>query len=297
MTHSSGIPPEPALLHARAASIRADPDMRRMHPLPLGVPLDGIETLEPIETYDDLMALMARQSWPLLGTSGRGSLPATNVVVKAYHANPAMGLVYPNDWQPMTTAQLAAPNVAPNNGAEVTVGPFAWVPSAVGHECMFMVVSAAGDPSNVANLSAGESIPEWRLVPNDNNVGQRNVFPVAGGGGAKGLLASLDGTKILVKNPHQTVARVTVDTVLPRFLAAAGWGVTYDNAGGGGFALQPGETKIIVLRLKAGQAFSSEDVLKAKDDVTIHVEAAADGIVVGGMSYTLDPQIVGPAKQ
>ena len=40
---------------------------------------------------------------------------------------------------------------------------------------MFMVVSANGDASNISNLTAGDSMPEWRLVPNDNNIGQRNV--------------------------------------------------------------------------------------------------------------------------
>jgi len=80
----------------------------------------------------------------------RGTQAATGVVVKAFHANPAAGLVYPNDWQPMTTAQLPAANVAPNSTAEITVGPFQWVPSQIGHECMFMVVSATGDPATSA---------------------------------------------------------------------------------------------------------------------------------------------------
>ena len=40
---------------------------------------------------------------------------------------------------------------------------------------MMMIVSATGDPSNVDNFTAGESIPDWRLVPNDNNIAQRNV--------------------------------------------------------------------------------------------------------------------------
>ena len=148
----------------------------------------------------------------------RGTQSATNVIVKAYHANPAAGLVYPNDWQPMTTAQLAAPNVAPNNAAEIVVGPFQWVPTQIGHECMFMVVSASGDPSNISNLTAFDSMPEWRLVPNDNNIGQRNVFPVAGGGGLKGLLLSLDKQNIRIKNPLLAPARMVVNVQLPKFL-------------------------------------------------------------------------------
>jgi hypothetical protein len=223
----------------------------------------------------------------------RGSQAATGVVVKAFHAIPSAGLVYPNDWHAMTTAQLAAPNVAPNNAAEITVGPFQWTPTNVGHECMFMVVSATGDPSNISNMTAGDAIAEWRLVPNDNNVGQRNVFPVAGGGGGKGLLATLDGARIAIKNPLASQARMSVTTVLPRFLAAAGWTAVFDNPGAGAFVLSAGESRQVVLRLKRGKEFTPQAVVSAKADAVIHVEARANGILVGGMSYTLDPQRTG----
>src|SRR5215207_4801848 len=69
MTHSSGLPPEPALLHARAASICADPDLDRMHPVPMGIPSD-IRSWEQVSTYEELMALMARQDFTLLGEPG-----------------------------------------------------------------------------------------------------------------------------------------------------------------------------------------------------------------------------------
>lgn len=69
MTHSSGLPPEPALLHARAGSIAADPDLERMSPRPMGAPAD-IATWERVQTYEGLMALMARQSFRVLGPPG-----------------------------------------------------------------------------------------------------------------------------------------------------------------------------------------------------------------------------------
>jgi CubicO group peptidase (beta-lactamase class C family) len=69
MTHSSGLPPEPALLHARAASICADPDLDRMHPRPMGIP-DEIRTWEQVSTAEELMALMARQDFRVLGRPG-----------------------------------------------------------------------------------------------------------------------------------------------------------------------------------------------------------------------------------
>ena len=225
----------------------------------------------------------------------RGTQAATNVVVKAYHASPAAGLVYPNDWQPMTTAQLPAADVPPNSSAEITVGPFQWVPTQSGHECMLMAVSATGDPSNINNMTAGDAIPAWRLVPNDNNIGQRNVFPVASGGGLKPLFASLDGAKILIKNPHLTGARVIVQAVLPQFMVQAGWQVTFANPGANAFALKAGEAKTIVIKLNPGKKLGVEHVRKAKD-ATIHIEAFANDILVGGMSYELDPKLKGPAK-
>jgi zinc metalloprotease ZmpB len=235
--------------------------------------------------------IVGQTNFAYVKIKNRGTQTATNVIVKAYHANPGIGLVYPNDWQPMATAQLAAANVPPNSSAEITVGPFQWVPSQIGHECMFMVASATGDPSNISNMTAGDSIPEWRLVPNDNNIGQRNVFPVAGGSGLKGLVKSLDGVKILIKNPLNAGARVLVKVELPKFLMEGGWEVTFANPGAGAFALKAGESKPVVLKLKPGKTFTASDVKKAGRDAVIHIEASANGIPVGGMSYQLDSKL------
>jgi zinc metalloprotease ZmpB len=49
------------------------------------------------------------------------------------------------------------------------------VPADARHDGMLMVASAAGDPSNVDNFDAEDSIPDRRLVPNDNNIALRNV--------------------------------------------------------------------------------------------------------------------------
>lgn len=59
----------------------------------------------------------------------------------------------------------------PSTRTGACVGPFEWQPNvnAYGHDCMLMVVTVTSDPSNVDNFTAGEVIPEWRLVPNDNN--------------------------------------------------------------------------------------------------------------------------------
>ena len=85
----------------------------------------------------------------------------------------------------MDTPEVTVPGAVPPGGSTV-VGPFAWHPQVVGHECMFMEVSAPGDRSNTDPATflpcAAGPTPEWRLVPFDNNLAQRNVCPVAGGG-------------------------------------------------------------------------------------------------------------------
>src|SRR5580704_8450706 len=108
----------------------------------------------------------------------RGLQKATKVVVRAYHAPASAKLDFPAGWQPMRTAQRAAADVPPCSSAEILVGPFAWVPSAR-QEAMLMVVSAAGDSSNIDNFAAADPIPNWRLVPNDNNIAQRNTSVAA----------------------------------------------------------------------------------------------------------------------
>ena len=106
----------------------------------------------------------------------RGTATATGVTVSAFQSRVRSGAEYPTDWQPMVTPTLAVPNIAPGGGT--LVGPFLWSPSQIGQATMSMVVSAVGDTSNINSISVGEVIPDWRLVPNDNNIGQRQVTPV-----------------------------------------------------------------------------------------------------------------------
>jgi hypothetical protein len=217
----------------------------------------------------------------------RGRATATGVTVKAFHTTTSAGQVYPDDWQPMTTAQLSAHDVPPNSAAEITVGPFAWEPSQAGHECMIMVASAPGDASNIGNFSPGETIPEWRLVPHDNNIGQRNVFPVDETG-SKGLLAAFEGQRMHVKNPNTERAQMVIKPVLPSLLAERKWQLEFTSPGGPAFSLEARTGRDVVMKLKPGQEFTASDVKRARNPI-IHVEVYADDILVGGMSYTLDP--------
>jgi hypothetical protein len=223
----------------------------------------------------------------------RGTQQATSVVVRGFHTKPGAGLLWPNDFEAFTTAQINVGTVNGNGSEEKLVGPFAWTPNinSYGHDCMLMVVSAAGDPSNVDNFTAGEVIPEWRLVPNDNNIGQRNVFPVPGAGGMEGLVEALHGKSIWIGNPNPRKAVMRLDVQLPKLLNAAGWRLTFDGQGDGDrFSLKSGERRELLLHLQAGKDFTTAEV-EATEERDITVSVFADDNLMGGMTYRLDPTI------
>lgn len=220
----------------------------------------------------------------------RGTATATGVVVKGFHCQPGAGLTWPIDWKPMATPQLAAPNVAGNNAAEIVVGPFKWIPSQLGHECMMMVASAIGDPSNINNFGAGDTIPEWRLVPHDNNIGQRNVSPVAGAGGLKALIESLQGRVFNVRNPLSETADVTFEIALPKLLADNGVKIDVPETTNRFFKLQKGEARRVSLKV-SGEKDMVLPPEELKRDPFIHVKVVANDQVIGGMSYYIDTQL------
>ena len=230
--------------------------------------------------------------------SNRGVQPANGVVVSGYHCRPSTGLLWPDDWQAMTTASIAFPSaVAP--GTSVVVGPFEWTPTTVGHECMLMTVSATGDLSNADTASglpcATGPTPHWRLVPFDNNIGQRNVAPVAGGGGVRGLMASFEPRRFWMNNPYESAQRATIAVLLPDFLRRRGWDVVFDNPGRESFTLGPRASREILLRLKPGAEFSPADVPARGNRIV--VRTLLNGIPVGGMSYTIDPSLKHPPAE
>lgn len=246
---------------------------------------------------------MAGHQEPALGESNyayvkiknRGSSQAQNVIVKGFHCKPSAGILWPNDLQPFTTPQLSAGTLQGNNLEEKIVGPFEWTPvvNAWGHDCMLMIVSATGDPSNVDNFTAGESVEDWRLVPNDNNVAQRNVTLVPGGGGVKGLIAGLHGKGFWVGNPGRARAKIEVQVALPPLLAARGWRIVLLGLPDGGLSLKSGEQRLLTFDVHAGAPFTKADVL-ATEARDIVVTATADGAIIGGMVYHIDPELERP---
>lgn len=216
----------------------------------------------------------------------RGTQAATNVVVKGFHCLPGAGLTFPADWAPMTTAQLPGPNLAAADMAGQIVGPFQWTPSQVGHECMFFSVSASGDAGNIDGRVVGP-IPEWRLVPHDNNLGQRNVHPVVMVKGAP----KLDWSKLpfWIRNSGPGPVVATVKVKLPAWLAKLGWAFDVPQVSGKKLVVKPGTMeKVALAPTNAGTGFTAQDLAKQRDrDIVITI--LQDGIAVGGMTFQLAP--------
>ncbi len=230
----------------------------------------------------------------------RGTQQADNVVVRGYSANPGAGLTWPGDWRPMDTADLAViGGIAPNTS--VVVGPFRWHPRTVGHECMLMEATADGDFSNIDPRTflpcATGPTAEWRLVPFDNNLGQRGVTPVPGGGGVLGLLSGFVQRRFEVHNPFDAAKQMVVNADVPPFLADLGWGVNVDHNGAEvKFGLPGGGMRLIEVGMLPGSEFTREQLAEAGPQL-IRVDVSADGIGIGGMTYQVDPDLTRAPKE
>ncbi|MCZ6662112.1 MAG: hypothetical protein O6951_04215 [Actinobacteria bacterium] len=213
----------------------------------------------------------------------RGQQTAENVVVKAYHCRPGTGLVWPVDWTPMDTPEVAVGTLAA--GTDTVVGPFEWTPTNVGHECLLASVSADDDESNADTVLG--NIPHWRLVPFDNNIAQRNVSPEEPD--ADGLATSLTDRSFWVNNPYDRAVTVILEAQLPAFLQERDWRILFSGVAGDRLTLPPRGSRNVTFTLEAGAPFQRSDV--PRDGANIDIETTIDNHVVGGMTYFVDPAL------
>lgn len=228
--------------------------------------------------------VVGQKNYAYVRIKNRGYQSATGIFVKGFHCFPGVGLVYPTDWMPMDTPQLSAPDLAANDSVGEVVGPFQWVPSQLGHECMFFSVSATGDASNIDSRVTGP-IPEWRLVPHDNNIGQRNVVPVKGG--FHGLVESFARRPFWIRNVFDKQVTVEIDVKMPAVLQRNNWQLRVVEGGQAKFVMEPSERRKVLLEMIPGNRV---DVTLSVQE-QIEVKVRQDGIVVGGMNYYVDPTL------
>jgi hypothetical protein len=237
-------------------------------------------------------AIAGQTNYMYVKVKNRGTTASGTVTVKGFHCLPGAGLTWPTDFTAMSPpAGLSTSSIAANSSAEVVLGPFEWVPNEniYGHDCVLMIAETAGDPSNIVHFTAGDSIQEWRLVPNDNNIGQRNVSIVPGAGGMEALLSATDGALFMAGNNLSRAATMSFRVQLPEVLAEKGWSLDLGDAASP-FRLAAGAKRPVRLRLVPGQPFSADDI-RAAADRAITVDLLADGMVLGGVRYAVDPDL------
>jgi CubicO group peptidase (beta-lactamase class C family) len=103
MTHTSGLPPEPSLLHARATSMKRDPDLQQFA---TDLPPD-FASYQEIHTYDELLALIAGQDFAMLGPPGRyfsysnEGFALLQGIIERAGATPYLRYLRENIWGPL----------------------------------------------------------------------------------------------------------------------------------------------------------------------------------------------------
>ncbi|MFM0557909.1 hypothetical protein P0D69_44350 [Paraburkholderia sediminicola] len=204
------------------------------------------------------------------GTAAGGSGP---VSVRAFHADPGIGLTWPDDWQPMNTASIAVPNILPGSGGRTVVGPFPWTPTVVGHECVLAVVECANDHAVTQNLLATDHVADGDLVPFDNNIAQRNLNPTPANGSGK--------RKFVVRNPFgvHKVVELRVNGSLPKGWQ---WHIDHDLR----IPLGPRESRWVELEIDQA---AGEEVTRFDTPHAVVVTGLVDGQAIGGISFYLAP--------
>lgn len=237
-------------------------------------------------------AIADASNYMYVKVKNRGTTAAGIVTVNGFHCLPGAGLTWPTDFRSMSPlAGRSVASIGANNSQEVTLGPFEWVPNEniYGHDCVLMIASTAGDASNVDNFTGAETVEEWRLVPNDNNVGQRNVTIEPGKGGGEALFAALDGALFVAGNSFNRPARMELKVKLPRVLADKGWSLDLGTSARP-FRLKPGEKRHVTLRLVPGADFTADEI-RAAADRDIDVDLYGNDTPLGGMTYRIDPDL------
>jgi zinc metalloprotease ZmpB len=228
--------------------------------------------------------LVGLTNYMYVRVKNRGLQAANGVYVDAYHCLPGTGLAFPDDWMAMATPSLPAAGPIPPGGSTI-IGPFAFVPTQVNHECLLAIAHADDDPGNDTTITG--TIPEHRFVPFDNNIGQRNVNPVFPS--FKELLKLFRKHLLWVRNPFREVVVCRIEIELPRFLRRLGWEMRVLSAGGQKFELGQRERREIVFSLEPGEDFTPDMAHRAiaEGDNEIRISTYLNDDLSGGMSYLL----------
>jgi hypothetical protein len=215
-----------------------------------------------------------------VGNRGAEMGGSGSVTVKAFHADPGIGLTWPEDWVPMTAPTITVTNILPGVANHVVVGPFPWIPTVVGHECVLAVVECANDHAVTQDLLASDHVADGDLVPFDNNIAQRNLAPTPAKTGGK--------YRFVVRNPF-TIAKVLdlhTYTTLPEGWQ---WRLAEER-----IPLAAGERRWVELTIDRA---AGPEVTRFDKPFQVQVTGVIDDRAIGGMTFYLAPPSAFPGRR
>jgi hypothetical protein len=83
---------------------------------------------------------------------------------------------------------------------------------------------------------------------------------------------------------------------LPKLLSTHGWQIRFKDLPRNRFVLKPGEKRAVVIDLVPGKTFTGEQV-RQTEDRDISITLFANDMLLGGMTYRLDPDLKEPTNQ
>ena len=205
--------------------------------------------------------------------------------------------MWPANRTPIEMNPNSTPVASIHSGGSVVVGPFEWTPVNGTREALLATATVVGDPSNVDPNSAlpcaSGPTPLSQLVPFDNNIALLDTTIVPGGGGKTNLRAALLNQTLHVENPFDTNIHVDIEWSVPAYLSVSNWHPSIlknDRS----FDLAPHGSHDVPFHFVAGKTFKKDDVVAAGLDSAIELKVWADGQIIGGRTYWIDPSVTTP---
>jgi hypothetical protein len=106
-------------------------------------------------------------------------------------------------------------------------------------------------------------------------------------------MLGLDQISFFAGNPNPRQAVMELEVKLPSLLAKRGWRLRFRDLPTSRFTLEAQTRREIFIELHPGGDFEPADVATTTDR-DVRIELLADGAMVGGMTYRLDPDLALP---
>jgi hypothetical protein len=150
----------------------------------------------------------------------------------------------------------------------------------VGHECVFAIVECANDRAVTQDLAPMTTVAHSDLVPFDNNIAQRNLYPTAAQG------KKVRGFWVSNPNFERSTVTLTFESTLPR-----GW-TYHTNLASTAIDLAPRERRWVEVTIDQG---TGAEITDFANPPALTISGTIGGKLIGGMSFYAAPPSAFPA--